>query len=129
MATKNQQTGLYEARRLFSTGHEYVGVGSTKEEAKEDLAKQLKEIEIDYGPFESDLQRRNVQAMINSGRIPRYKPPMKQVGTMKSPGFEMKLGEDGKYKYEFNPDRTAPVLVKDLTAREALEAAKTQTNG
>lgn len=128
MAVKNQQTGLYEARRLLSTGHEYVGVGATKEEAKEDLAKQLKEIEIDYGPYQSDAQRRNVQALISAGRIPKYKPPMKQVGTMKSPGFEMKLGDDGKYRYEFNPDRVAPVMAKDLTAREATEAAKSQTS-
>lgn len=128
MATRNQKTGLYEARKLLSTGHEYVGVGETKEDAKSDLAKQLKEIEIDYGPYQSDQQRQIIQAQIRSGRIPKYNPPMKQIGTIRSPGFELKMGENGTYKYEFNPDRVAPVMSKDLTAREALDAAKGQVN-
>ena len=125
MAMKNQETGLYEARRTLSTGHEYVGVGSTKEEAKEDLAKQLKEIEIDYGPFKDEAQRREIQRLVLAGRIPKYQPPMKQVGTMRSPGFEMKIDEDGKHRYEFNPDKTAPVMTRDLTARQAV---KSQSN-
>lgn len=120
MAVRNQQTGLYEARKLFSTGHEYVGIGSSKEEAKVNLAKQLKEIEIDYGPYQDESQRNSVRKLVLAGRLPKYNPPLKQIGTFSSPGFEMKLGEDGKFKYEFNPDRAAPLFSRDLTAQEAV---------
>lgn len=124
MAVRNQQTGLYEARKTLSTGHEYVGVGSSKEEAKADLAKQLKEIEIDYGPYRSDAHRLEIQRMIAMGRLQKYDAPMKRVGTINSPGFEMVMGEDGKLKYEFNPNRVVPIMAKDLTAREAVDRAK-----
>lgn len=124
MAVRNQNTGLYEARKVLSTGHEYVGTGSSKEEAKEDLAKQLKEIEIDYGPYESDNHRMKIRQMISTGRLPKYNPPMKKVGTINSPGFEMAISDDGRLKYEFNANRTLPVMAKDLTARQALEQVK-----
>lgn len=124
MAVRNQNTGMYEARKIFPTGHEYVGTGGSKEEAKADLAKQLKEIEIDYGPYESESHRRKIQTMVSTGRLPKYNPPMKKVGTINSPGFEMALGEDGRIKYEFNPNRAVPVMAKDLTARQAVEQTK-----
>jgi hypothetical protein len=122
MAVRNKSTGMYEATRTLRTGHQYTGVGATKEEAKEDLAKQLKEIEIDYGPYESESHRRNIQMKISRGLLPKYNPPMKQVGTVRSPGFEMKADEDGRYTYSFNADRTVAVLAKDLTAREASDS-------
>ena len=124
MAVRNQQTGLYEARKILSTGHEYIGTGHSKEEAKADLAKQLKEIEIDYGPYENEAQCRKIQQMIASGRLNKYNPPMKKVGTMNSPGFEMVIADDGRLKYEFNANRTVPVMARDLTARQAVEEAK-----
>ncbi len=116
MAVKNQSTGLYEAKKTLSTGHEYVGVGSTKEEAKEDLAKQLKAIEIDYGPFQSDSQKAHVQRLIQAGKLPKYNPPMKKVGEMKSPGYEMRVGEDGRVQYQYNPNRVVPILAKGVAA-------------
>ena len=116
MAVRNQLTGKYEEKRSFSSGHEYVGVGDTKEKAKEALKVLLKENEANYGPFKNLNHEMNIQRMIKEGKLSKYQHSWKVVGQVKSPGFEVTRDANGNpIRYDFNENKVS--LVKGIDIR------------
>jgi len=125
MAMRNPVTDKYEAKKLFKdTFEEVVGYGDSKDEAKADLKKKLKDYLIP-----------GADSPGHKGR--KYRPKLEVIGYINSPGFVAEMGEDDKVKYEYRADRKAQVFgparlksgIVSSDSKNLAESAKVETEG
>lgn len=104
---KNKTTGKYEVYKYFKrTGHHFVGIGDTKEEARADLKRQL-----------------SLYAVKTASGQTAYQLPLEPTGkTVRSPGYMWYLHKNGGKHWIFNPDREIAVMAAPHIAKAKSES-------
>jgi len=104
---KDPATGKFVASRTFkSTGEVVRGEGETREEAKKNLRELL---EREYkAAYPKDTPPDTLR------RLPKYRPKLVPIEgmTIRSPGYVLVTGEDGKVSYVFDPNHRAQVFAR-----------------
>jgi hypothetical protein len=124
---RNKTTGKYEVHKYFKrSGHHYIGIGDTKEEAKADLQRQLNPymVRVDSNGRKLSPNEKAVGVRIY------YQLPMEPTGEeVTSPGYMWFNNKNGTKSWIHNPDRTVAVMAAPHIAkakREELEKAKSE---
>ena len=99
---KNKTTGKYEVYKYFKrTGHHFIGIGDTKEEARADLKRQLSQFAV----------------KTDTGRTV-YQLPLEPTGeTIRSPGCMWYLNENGGKHWILNPNREIAIMAAPHVAK------------
>jgi hypothetical protein len=127
---RNKNTGKYQIHKYFKrTGHHFIGTGDTKEEAREDLKKQLAPymVRVDGQGRRLEPNEKGIGVRIY------YQLPMNPTGeTVNSPGYMWVENKTGYRNWVFNPYRTVPVKapphIADARREELIADRKTESH-